>query len=33
MFNTFATLPNTQKQTTATLKPEKKQKTPFCHVQ
>ena len=35
LFNTFATLPDTQKQTTISLKPEKERnkKTPSCHVQ
>ena len=35
MFYTFAALPDTQKQTTITLKPEKenKPKSPFCHAQ
>ena len=35
MFNASGTMPNTPKQTTITLKPQKNKpkKTPFCHVQ
>ena len=35
IFNTCGTMADTQKQTTITMKPQKKQtqKTPFCHVQ